>query len=467
MEGAADLSFEPAAFLRPSNVAVARDGSIYVLRMRVISCPSVCEAGQSVSRLQSDGSADDSFGIGGEASVFEFHGSSPSADASSLALMADGRVVIASVDNGWLALARLNRDGSLDDSFGTGGYVETNLGTPVGRARVAVMSDGRIVVGAGPGDGYGGDTAIVARYTAQGLPDAEFNDGVPIVTNLGSGLGGLGLTGDGGAILASPHCCGALGRAIHLNRFDVHGRLDPAFGRGGERYVDDVAGGVGVGALIVRPNGSVYVLGSGRRDRKAFILKLRPDGQLDSRFGRRGIAYMKRTRLEIVGATLDRAGRILIAGNASGRPTVLRRLPDGRRDRTFAGGHLVQPGFTRPTEAVAAGLQFGLRLVVLMAEGGECSRGCSGPRAFLVRYEGGTSSVRCQGRRATIVGTRHGEKLVGTRRRDVIAALGGNDLVRGGDDDDLICGGSGDDRLIGGRGRDRISGGSGHNRVQP
>jgi len=453
--------------LQPSDIAIAADGSIYVLRRRIVDCFRICEANQSVSRLQSNGALDASFGAGGKSNVFEFAGSIPTVDASSLALTADGGVVVASVDNGRLVLARLKSDGSLDGGFGVGGYVEDDLGAPVGRVRVAVASDGRIVVGAGPGDGYGGETAIVTRYTAQGLPDPEFNGGIPVITNLGSGLGGFGLAGDDGVVLAAPRCCEAFGRAIHLNRFDASGRLESEFGHGGERYVDDVAGGVGIGALVVRPNGSIYVFGSGRRDRKAFILKLRPDGRLASRFGHRGIAYVKRTRLEIVDAALDRAGRILIVGNASGRPTVLRRLPDGRRDRTFAGGRLVQRDFPhRPAEAVAAGLQFGRQLIVLMAEGGECIRGCSSPRAFLVRYYGGTSGVRCQGRRATIVGTRHGEKLMGTRRRDVIAALGGNDLVRGGGGDDLICGGSGDDRLIGGGGRDRISGGPGHNRVQ-
>jgi Ca2+-binding RTX toxin-like protein len=143
----------------------------------------------------------------------------------------------------------------------------------------------------------------------------------------------------------------------------------------------------------------------------------------------------------------------------------LRRLPDGARDRTFAGGSIVHLGSLDASRVIAAGLQNRRKLVVL-GSGGECIRTCPSPSSILVRFLGGTSASRCQGRRATIVGTRHGEKLVGTPGRDVIVSLAGNDLVLGRGGNDLICGGRGDDRLVGGKGRDVLRGGAGHNRLQ-
>ncbi len=120
---------------------------------------------------------------------------------------------------------------------------------------MAVQGDGRIVVGAEPQSGYGGGAVLVARYTAQGGPDPSFDGGAPLVTSLGSGLGGFGLGGTGRLVLAGPRCCGGLGQAVHVARLDESGRLDSEFGRQGQVFVDDVADGVGVGPSSSGPTG--------------------------------------------------------------------------------------------------------------------------------------------------------------------------------------------------------------------
>ena len=234
--------------------------------------------------------------------------------------------------------------------------------------------------------------------------------------------------------------------------------------------------------MIALSDGRIYVVGSSIGDKgDAFALRLLSTGRLDHRFGNRGISYMRRSFLEVDGAAVDRAGRLLIAGIAPTgtrqgpshgprRLAVVRRLSDGRRDLTFAGGSVMRlssPGANPPgaNQMTAVGLQGGGKLVALAASG-ECSRVCPSPTTFLVRFIGGTSGSSCKGKRATIVGTRQGEQLVGTPRRDVIAALAGNDSVNGRGGKDLICGGRGDDKLRGGPGRDVLSGGPGRNRLQ-
>ncbi|HVY79023.1 MAG TPA: hypothetical protein VG898_11000 [Solirubrobacterales bacterium] len=473
-EGVARVQAEQGAYVAPEDMAVAPgSGQIYVLRYAQICSQLPCTSEQLVSRYTRGGLLDSSFGNAGirrflRAATNGYNGN------GSIAVAPDGRVVVGSTDDGNLLLGRLNADGSPDASFGSGGEAEIHLGAPVDRVRVAVQADGRIVVGAEPLSGYGGDAVLIARFTAQGLPDLSFRDGNPLITSLGSGLGGLALAG-GKVVVAGPRCCGAEGRAVHLARIDESGVFDSSFGRQGERFVDDVTNGAGVGALIVRPGGGIIVVGSGRGGKGggSFALALKPKGALDLRFGRRGIAYLGHKRLTVNGAVVDRAGRLLIAGSSSegagrgarGRAlSVLRRRPNGSPDRTFAGGDLVHLTSLRASHADAVGLQGGRSLVVLASRGG-CSRTCESPTAMLVRFLGGTSASRCLGRRATIVGTRHGEKLVGTPHRDVIAALAGNDRVLGRGGNDLICGGRGGDRLIGGKGRDAISGGAGRNQI--
>ncbi len=475
-EGVARVQSEAGAFVFPEDMAVAPAG-IYVLRSSLRCSPSPCVSEQLVSRYTPGGLLDSSFGSAGVRSLFRDTGAFRSTTAGSLAVAADGHVVVGSTEEGALLLGRLNPDGSPDTGFGNGGEVKTTMSAPVDRVHVAIQDDGRIIVAAEPLSGYGGDAVLIARYTAQGLPDPSFHDGGALITSLGSGLGGLALDGDK-TVVAGPRCCGAEGRAVHLARIDENGVFDSSFGRQGERFVDDVTDGAGVGGLIVRPNGGIVVVGSGRGGRGAgsFALALKPNGALDPKFGRRGIAYLGHKLLTVDGAVDDRAGRLLIAGSSpegtghtatsgSKALSVLRRRPNGSADRTFAGGNLIHLVSLRAGHADAVGLQGGRALVVLASRGG-CSRTCESPTTLLIRFLGGTSGSRCLGHRATIVGTRHGEKLVGTPGPDVIAALAGNDRVLGRGGDDLICGGRGGDRLIGGKGRDVLSGGAGRNKIQ-
>src|SRR6476661_8945715 len=104
-EGIAYLASEPSAFATPDDMTIGPDKKIYVLQT-VRHCPtSICTVEHVAGRLLADGRA-------------------------------DGRVVVATTDNGKLVLARLNPDGSTDTGFGLGGSAEFDLGVPVGRVRV-------------------------------------------------------------------------------------------------------------------------------------------------------------------------------------------------------------------------------------------------------------------------------------------------------------------------------------------
>ncbi|HEU4943884.1 MAG TPA: hypothetical protein VFT10_01845 [Solirubrobacterales bacterium] len=474
-EGVARVQSEQGAHVSPEDMAVTPGGEIYVLRSALGCSAFPCVGEQLVSRFTPGGLLDSSFGFSGVRRVFTAADGFNASRGGSLAVAPDGGIVIGSTDGGDLVLARLNPDGSPDAGFGKAGVAKIHLSAPVDRVRLAIQADGRIVVGAEPLSGYGGDAVLVARYTAQGAPDPTFRDGNPLITSLGSGLGGMALSGTR-TVIAGPRCCGAEGRAVHLARINESGIFDNDFGRQGETFIDDVTDRTGVGALVVLPKGGIYVVGSGRNDKgNAFVMKLRASGTLDLKFGHRGIAYLRHSYLDVSGAKVDRAGRLLIAGSAPqgtgrgpaygpSRFALLRLLSSGKRDSTFAGGSLIRLDSLDANRAVAIGLQEGRRLVALTS-GGQCIRTCQSPTALLVRFLGGTSASRCQGKRATIVGTRHGERLVGTRHRDVIAGLAGNDLIFGRGGNDLICGGRGDDRLVGGKGRDVLRGGAGRNRL--
>lgn len=456
-------------FVAPSDMAAGPANSIYVLRRQVTCNRFPCTSTFLVSRYDPHGSLDASYGVRsvGEAPT----GYGPSGEQGSLAVYPDGKVVVATTDRGKLVLARLSPDGAPDSGFGVGGVVTTGLGVPVARAEVAIQGDGKVVVGAESEPGYGEAAVTVARFTEQGDLDPAFHAGTPVVTNLGSGLGGLGLTTDSGVVIAGPRCCNRTDRALHVARLDANGLFDRSFGNRGHRFIDDVATEAQVRAVVTLPNGKIDLVGrSAKRgkDSALFMLRLLPSGRLDPRFGRRGIAYIKDADLQIAGAAVDGKGRLVIAGTTTGGLsrtsfTLLRRLPNGRADRSFGGGSLVRLASAEASRAIAIALQSGGRIVGLV-ESGDCERSCT-TSSLLVRYLGGSSRAKCLGRKATIVGTRAGETIDGTARRDVIVALSGNDVVRGKGGNDLICGGRGNDKLLGGDGKDRLAGGPGRDRI--
>ena len=117
-----------------------------------------------VARLSADGYLDTSFGDAGVARV-DFSPFAGGATGDSIAVLGDGRVVVAGrygTQSG-VALARLLSDGSLDTSFGYGGWITTT--STSSHVTLHVAADGKLVVSTG---------YEVLRYNADGFLDEAF-----------------------------------------------------------------------------------------------------------------------------------------------------------------------------------------------------------------------------------------------------------------------------------------------------
>src|SRR5262245_33812191 len=149
-----------------------------------------------LTRYNSDGTLDTSFGINGIATT-DFGGNFEG--AWSVALQEDGKIVAAGLTTlsgiNQFALARYNSDGTLDASFGTGGRVTTGFpGASVANAfSVALQPDGKVVVAGWTNIDGGADFAL-ARYTSTGSLDASFGTGGRVITAFADSQG-LSLAG--------------------------------------------------------------------------------------------------------------------------------------------------------------------------------------------------------------------------------------------------------------------------------
>jgi len=128
-----------------------------------------------VIRYNSNGTLDNTFASNGIAAV-DF---GVDAVAYGIAIQSDGKIVVVGsewTNNGDFAVARLNTDGTLDNSFGVFGRTNTDpngLSTDVARS-VAIQTDGKIVV-AGYTTNPHNDGISVVRYNSNGSLDNSFN----------------------------------------------------------------------------------------------------------------------------------------------------------------------------------------------------------------------------------------------------------------------------------------------------
>jgi hypothetical protein len=133
-------------------------------------------------------------------------------------------------------------------------------------------------------------------------------------------------------------CCTEKGAVV---RIDADGRLDRSFGRGGYALV----GGRGIteiGGLALR-GGHILAAatGSGAHKTRDLLYSLGPDGVLDHRFGKNGVAIAGphkggRDLYESV-AVFSIRSRILVARSYRGDPLVA-FSPRGKLERGFARG---------------------------------------------------------------------------------------------------------------------------------
>jgi uncharacterized delta-60 repeat protein len=296
---------------------------------------------------------DPTFGTGGKATATAFGG-----DRSSMALQPDGRVVMVGGTFVAFIMARFDVDGTLDDSFGTGGTVTTNIGSGSSQQEalgVTIQSDGRIVV-----VGYSDrDDVTVIRYAPDGRLDETFGTG-GIVTGIAKGVANdVTIDSEGRILLAGTanldNPSGDDFGDLFVARLLADGHPDPSFGLAGLVFTD--VGGLTNEAqnVVVQPaDRMIVVSGSSRNpgsngvgiDHHTDIARYQPDGQPDSTFGTGGALTIE----GLVGADLavQPDGRLLLVGTADTTPptappgtvtefSVLRLEPDGSPDETFGG----------------------------------------------------------------------------------------------------------------------------------
>ena len=176
--------------------------------------------------LAQAGHLDRTFGTNG---IFTL--SLANSQANAVALQSDGKIVVAGQLGNKSGLIRLSTNGSLDNTFGSGGVVVVNhFGGDINQVIIgmAIQSDGKIVAAA-TGVPQGGQ---VARFNTNGTLDTTFGSNGIATLSLYAAL--LALQTDGKIIVTG----GQLGGAV-MARLNTNGQPDTTFGTGGVAALAD------------------------------------------------------------------------------------------------------------------------------------------------------------------------------------------------------------------------------------
>jgi uncharacterized delta-60 repeat protein len=283
-----------------------------------------------LARYTDTGVLDTAFGMGGKV-ITDFGNGDENMLAA--ALQVDGKIVVGGGTGDFFfpdfSVVRYNANGMLDTSFGTGGRVTTPVGGGPGAAsEVLLQPDDKIVA-----IGYSGFTGgsfdfAVVRINPNGTLDSSFGTGGQTATDFGntSNLAFAGALQPDGKVIAVGYTSptNLVEGATALARYNSDGSLDNSFGTGGKVITDAGDGGDTGNAIALQPNGKFVVAGftgfggflAPILNTDFSVLKYNANGILDTSFGGGGRVLTDFSN-GLDGATslaLQQDGKVVVGG---------------------------------------------------------------------------------------------------------------------------------------------------------
>ncbi|MFZ2727232.1 MAG: hypothetical protein WAX77_13330 [Methylococcaceae bacterium] len=263
----------------------------------------------SVARYNPDGSLDSTLSSDG---LIVGNDTYISGYASALAVQPDGKTIIAgnnvSFDsqqyNGDFKLARLDRYGALDNSFGAQGVSTTDLGGIDLLKTVTVLGTGKILAA-----GISNGNFALVRYNNNGSLDTSFDNDGKVITqlNVNASLNSIVVSADGKFIAAGTDNDN---NDILLMRFNSNGSLDNTFGTNG-KVTTNLGGWEEGNSVTLQSDGKILVAGSS--DTNFALVRYNTNGTLDTSFTGTAAVQHAPTGQPAINDTTPTVGNILTA----------------------------------------------------------------------------------------------------------------------------------------------------------
>jgi uncharacterized delta-60 repeat protein len=290
-------------------VAIQSDGKIVAAGIGVFGN----DFNDMLVRLNTDGTLDTTFGLNGVANI------SPTGAINDdgffgVAIQPDGKIIAAAAAINGVQVVRVESNGNLDTSFGTGGFTSL-ISLEFGAGSLALEADGKILLAAGSIN-----PSVMARFNSSGQLDTSFGNGGMVnlqygsPTQIAAQANGKILVTSGGfekIVFAAPAAL-----AGSITRYNSNGTIDTTFGAAGM-----AASVASASSLVLQTDGKIVVAGAITSKVNApltannigfGIVRYNPNGSLDSTFGSRGVAITD------FGASYNNSGAFAVAVQSTG-----------------------------------------------------------------------------------------------------------------------------------------------------
>lgn len=331
------------------------------------------------ARYASTGELDTTFGTQGKVEALTNNG----LIAHDAVIQDDGKIIVVGAtllnNSPGFAMVRYNADGSLDNTWGTGGI---SWCTVYGLVEGVALSGGKAMTVATT-SATEALAAAVARQGDDGQPDLTFGE-THGATILQAGLSTRGhdldVQSTGKTIIVGD--TNVNGRKFYAARFDTDGHLDGAFGTGGVQVIP-FPNAQCSGAITVAIQDDDRIVIAGSADNDIALMRLTSSGQLDTSFGEQGFVRTPLESTSVVNAVAVQSdGKIIIAGSVNGYIVVARYTDTGVLDDTFGVNGITSTALGSDSVALSVALQDDGKLIV---------SGESDSRFFVARYRADNS----------------------------------------------------------------------------
>jgi uncharacterized delta-60 repeat protein len=313
------------------------------------------------------------FGSGGKV-ITDFSGNIDVAAA--VAAYPDGRIVLVgssqSTENYLdtdIALARYNPDGSLDQTFGNGGLVTTDLNEYENARAVAIQPNGKIVVAGSISRSNRTNDFVVIRYNEDGTLDSSFGQDGVVTTDFSNTMDfaeDMAIAPNGEIVVAGTIYWSIPQSDFAIARYKSNGDLDETFGSGGKVTVGLESAHETLAAMVLNPKGEIVLAGETNTPQPEVLnidlalVRLNRDGNPDASFGVDGMVITDFTAVDMSGdVALTPAGEIIVVGTVQPTPgkfdfVVARYNRHGNLDPSFGTAGCVITDFSMNDDFASA-----------------------------------------------------------------------------------------------------------------
>lgn len=378
---------------RGNGIAIQTDQKILIAGQSY----GVSQKYMTVLRYNPDGSVDTTFANAGVATIdFGTTGSAGNA----IALQSDGKIVIGGNNNSDFAIARLNSNGALDNTFGTNGLVNTKFGTSSYQfiSALKILSNDKILaVGTVSISNF--DIAM-AKYNVDGTLDTTFGNNGKVTTAHPNGLNEYGnaiaIQNDNKIVVAGTISPGGT-NDFQTIRYNPDGTLDLTFNYNG-KVITDFGTTVDAGNTVAIQNDQKILVGGSSSDgiiSKFSMARYNTDGSLDLSFDSDGKVFTEFTSSSAYGNALAiNNDKIFLAGNSSfdnNNFAMASYNVDGSLDSTFGlGGKITTDFNTNSDQSFAIAFQADGKIIL----GGSTSDAASYTAFAMARYNYAPSTLQ-------------------------------------------------------------------------